>query len=86
MEDARIALTRIRVDNSPPAIQAEIDSIQLSLELEADSGRWRDLFKGINSRRTWIVIGQNFFLQATGQAFTSTYGELRISGLSSARC
>lgn len=40
-----------------------------------------ELFQGVNKKRTAIVVAMNFFQQATGQAFASTYGTIFIKGL-----
>lgn len=55
--------------------------LQLALRMEPEQGRFIELFQGINLKRTGIVIGMNFFQQATGSAFVSTYGTLYVKDL-----
>ena len=69
IEEARRALTRIRVDATPESIDEEVQRILLSLEAEKDRGSFRDCFRGINRRRTLLVMGTNCFMQLTGQPF-----------------
>jgi MFS family permease len=81
VEEAKVSLRRLRVDKSASAIDTEVESILLSLEAEKDNGTYSDLVKGTNLRRTLIVMGTNFFLQATGQSFSSSYGTVFIKSL-----
>jgi SP family sugar:H+ symporter-like MFS transporter len=81
VEEAKASLRRLRVDNTDSAIDEEVARILLSLEAEKDQGRYSDLWKGTNRRRTLIVCGSNFFLQATGQSFGSAYGTIFIKSL-----
>jgi SP family sugar:H+ symporter-like MFS transporter len=55
--------------------------LQLALRLEPEQGKFIELFQGVNLKRTGIVIGMNFFQQATGSAFVSTYGTLYVRDL-----
>jgi MFS transporter, SP family, sugar:H+ symporter len=48
------------------------------LEHEPEQGNYIELFQGKNLKRTAIVVAMNFFQQATGQAFASTYGAIFI--------
>ena len=78
VDEARRALTRIRVDPSPPAIEDEMQNIMLSLQAERDKGTYADLFRGTNLRRTAIVWTLFFFLQSTGEAFASRYSTIYV--------
>ncbi|WWD00014.1 hypothetical protein V866_006922 [Kwoniella sp. B9012] len=80
-EEAKISLRRLRVGKTDLGLEEEINSILLSLEAEKDKGTYTDLFRGTNLRRTLIVMGSNFFLQATGQSFASAYGTIFIKSL-----
>lgn len=62
-------------------IDKEFMEAQLTLEQEAEKGKFKELWQGINLKRTLIVIGVNFFQQATGQAFASQYGAIFIKSL-----
>lgn len=62
-------------------IEAELQVTINSLNQETVKGRYVDLFKGSNLKRTAIIVATNFFQQATGQAFASSYGAIFISQL-----
>ena len=65
-------------------IEAELEDTIRAVENEKAinaSGGYKECFKGTARRRTLIVIGTNFFLQATGQAFVSLYGTVIISSI-----
>ena len=66
-------------------VEHELEQILLGLELERNlsKGSYASCFQGRHLRRTLIVFAVNFFLQATGQAFTSSYGPLIIKSLNS---
>lgn len=66
---------------SEEEIEAEFEALQTALRLEPEQGKYKELFQGVNRKRTAIVIAMNFFQQATGQAFASTYGAIFIRGL-----
>ncbi|KAF5547606.1 sugar transporter [Fusarium phyllophilum] len=78
-EEARAALGKLREGKET---EAEIDesfaALQYALEHEPEQGNYLDLFQGKNLKRTAIVVVMNFFQQATGQAFASTYGAIFI--------
>jgi hypothetical protein len=48
VDEAAASLGRIRVDNSPDAIESEIHMIQLALEMEKERGSYLDLFRKPN--------------------------------------
>jgi hypothetical protein len=54
---------------------------QKGLEEEPEQGHFKELFSNVNRKRTAIVVGLNFFQQATGQAFASQYGTLYVKSL-----
>ncbi|KAH7349652.1 general substrate transporter [Plectosphaerella cucumerina] len=78
-DEARVALGKLR---SGVLTEAEIDaqfaSLRLALEQEPEQGNYVELFQGRNRKRTAIVVAMNFFQQATGQAFASSYGAVFI--------
>lgn len=78
LQKAREVLKRVRVDSSDHAIDAEILQLQLVLEDQKQQGKWIDLIRGTNLRRTMIVLGTVFFNQSTGQNFVSNYGAIFI--------
>lgn len=80
-EAARKSLTKFR--KAGHDVEHELEQIALAIEIEKtnNSGSYIDCFRGHNLRRTMIVFGVNFFLQATGQAFTSLYGAIIIKSL-----
>jgi hypothetical protein len=62
-------------------IEEEFLSLQKELEEEPEQGHFKELFSKANRKRTAIVVGLNFFQQATGQAFASQYGTLYVKSL-----
>jgi hypothetical protein len=64
-------------------VEHELEQVVLAVELEknANTESYLACFKGRDLRRTLIVFAVNFFLQSTGQAFTSLYGALIIKSL-----
>jgi MFS family permease len=77
VEQARASLTKYREGKF---LQDEIDSefreLQFALEHEVEKGSFVEIFKGLNLKRTLLVLAINFFQQATGQAFSSQYGAI----------
>lgn len=63
------------------AIAAKLASLQIGLAIEPEKGSFKELFQGVNLKRTAIVIAISFFQQATGQAFASQYGAIFIKSL-----
>jgi hypothetical protein len=81
-EQARSNLHKLREGAfTPEEIEEEFLSIQHGLRNEPEQGRFRELFSASNRKRTAIVVGLNFFQQATGQAFASQYGTLYVKSL-----
>lgn len=82
VEEARDSLTKFGGGKLPEAeIEARLSALQYALALEEEKGNYMELFKGVNLKRTAIVLGMNFFQMATGQAFISSYGAIFIHGL-----
>lgn len=84
LEEARTNLHRLRAGAfSDEEIETEFQELLLVLEREQErgKGRFRHLFDKHNLKRTAIVIGVNFFQQATGQAFASQYGAIYVKSL-----
>lgn len=63
------------------AIAAELSSLKLGLAIEPEKGAFKELFLGVNLKRTLIVIAISFFQQATGQSFASQYGAIFVKSL-----
>ncbi|KAH9209485.1 sugar transporter [Leptodontidium sp. 2 PMI_412] len=81
-EEAYAALKLLRAGTlNGSEIEAEFEVLKAGLRLDPEQGKFIELFQGINRKRTAIVVVMNFFQQATGQAFTSTYGALFVKDL-----
>lgn len=82
IEEAKAAHHKLREGTmSDEAIEFEFDSLHEALLAEPEQGRTVELFQGTNLKRTAIVMGTNFFQQATGQTFASQYGTIFIKSL-----
>ncbi|KAF4345552.1 hypothetical protein FBEOM_502 [Fusarium beomiforme] len=82
VEEARNSLEKIREGVfTYEEIEAEFTELRVSLEEETEQGRFVELFRGINLKRTLIVVAANFFQQAGGQAFVSQYGTIYVKSL-----
>lgn len=62
-------------------IEAEFTELKVSLEQETEQGKFVELVRGINLKRTLIVMAVNFYQQAGGQAFVSQYGTIYVKSL-----
>ncbi|KAM0429236.1 hypothetical protein ACHAPT_006450 [Fusarium lateritium] len=62
-------------------IDSEFNEIQRAINTTVKKGKFMDLFRGTNLKRTLITIGVNIFLQLTGQNFNSKYGTIFIQSL-----
>ncbi|KAH8883692.1 general substrate transporter [Thozetella sp. PMI_491] len=81
-EEARENLRLLRLGKfTEEQIEAELRAIVLGIEHEHEKGSFFEIFHPTVIRRTMVVVGANFFLQATGQNFTSTYGALFAASL-----
>ncbi|PLB43418.1 putative sugar transporter [Aspergillus steynii IBT 23096] len=81
-DEAKASLQRLREGCfTPQEIDSEFQELQTVLDREVEQGRWTEMFKGVNLKRTMLVIMVNFFQQATGQAFSSQYGTVYIKQL-----
>ncbi|KAH8883790.1 general substrate transporter [Thozetella sp. PMI_491] len=82
LEDAVKALRKLngsRVGYSP---EEEASLLQQSVEADDKTqGRWSDLRRGTNKRRTLVAIGCIILVQCTGQAFVTKYGTIFVKGL-----
>ncbi|GKT63019.1 sugar transporter [Colletotrichum tofieldiae] len=82
VEEAQASLKKLRANTiSDTEIDEQFASLQYALKEEVEQGNYMELFKGINLRRTAIVVTMNFLQQATGQAFASTYGAIFIKDI-----
>ena len=82
-DDALKSLTRLREGKfSQDEIEEEFSLISIGIEQEVEQGTFFEMFKGaVNTKRSLIVFGANFFLQATGATFASVYGALFIKSV-----
>jgi hypothetical protein len=81
-EEARANLTKLRERAFDlHEIEEEFLSIQTGLQNEPEQSHFKELFSRSNRKRTAIVVGLNFFQQATGQAFASQYGTIYVKSL-----
>ncbi|KAJ8111606.1 hypothetical protein OPT61_g5840 [Boeremia exigua] len=83
-EAAHENLRKLRVGRfTDEQIELEFRELQAALRSEEafESGKFSEVFKGVNLKRTTLVILVNFFQQATGQAFASQYGTIYIKSL-----
>jgi SP family sugar:H+ symporter-like MFS transporter len=79
VEEARASLGKLRQGKHTEAeIDEQFAALQYALEREPEQGKYSELFQGKNIKRTAIVVAMNFFQQATGQAFASSYGAIFI--------
>jgi MFS transporter, SP family, sugar:H+ symporter len=75
IDEARLAHKKYRQGTMlDEAIELEFKHLHEALIAEPEQGHTVELFQGINTKRTAIVLGINFFQQATGQTFASQYG------------
>lgn len=81
-KEAEANLRKLREGKfSEEAIQAEFSELCYTLEIEVEQGNFKECFKGLNGKRTMLVVLVNFFQQATGQAFASQYGAIYVKTL-----
>jgi MFS transporter, SP family, sugar:H+ symporter len=81
-EEALVSLTKLRAGKfSEGEIAAELNDIVLGIDMEDEQGSFSEIFHPKQIRRTIVVVGANFFLQANGQNFTSVYGALFAKSL-----
>jgi hypothetical protein len=64
-------------------VDGELAILKLSIVNEQNEGKYIDLFRGSNRKRTLIAMGVNFFIQATGSPFTAAYGTLFVQSIGS---
>jgi MFS family permease len=64
-------------------VDDDIALLKMSLVNEQNEGKYIDLFRGSNLKRTLIAMGVNFFIQATGSPFTAAYGTLFVQSIGS---
>ncbi|KAF4835866.1 MFS transporter fmqE [Colletotrichum tropicale] len=82
VEEAHASLKKLRVGTITDAeIDEQFAALQYALKQEVEQGKYWELFKGVNLKRTAVVMVMNFFQQATGQAFASTYGAIFIKDI-----
>lgn len=81
-EDAHESLRHLRKGKfTEEEILGELDMIAEGIRSEPEQSSFAEVFKGANLRRTWIVVGANVCMQATGQQFTSIYGAIFAKSL-----
>ena len=58
--------------------------IQVALVSEThDRGTFKEMWQGVNLKRSLIAIGANLFCQITGQSFVSKYATVFLSDVGS---
>ena len=82
-DEARAVLVRCRVNKDDNAIDQEIGNMKLALEADGAQGKWKDLVRKTNLRRTLILLGLAPLQSATGSSFTSSYGAIYIATIHS---
>jgi MFS transporter, SP family, sugar:H+ symporter len=81
-EEALESLRKFRVGKfSDEEIDIEFRGMVDSIQKNKQSGTFFDIFRRQHFRRTIVVVGANFFLQGTGQQFTSIYGAPFVKSL-----
>ncbi|KAF7549704.1 hypothetical protein G7Z17_g6207 [Cylindrodendrum hubeiense] len=81
-EEAHQSLKKLRAGTITDAeIDEQFAALQYALKQDVEEGAFTEIFQGVNLKRTAIVVVMNFFQQATGQAFASTYGTIFIRGI-----
>ncbi|KAF4996395.1 hypothetical protein FDECE_12474 [Fusarium decemcellulare] len=81
-EEALSCLRELRAGKfTDEQIEEEYQGIVASVSREHNQGTFFDIFKPQHKWRTIVVVGANFFLQSTGQIFTSIYGALFVKSL-----
>ncbi|KAI0202460.1 sugar transporter [Astrocystis sublimbata] len=83
-DEARANLTKLREGRfSQEEIDAEFAALDYGLENESEKGSFKELFQGLNTKRTMIAIGAHFFQNLCGQAIVSKFGSLIVKSLHS---
>ena len=82
VEEARANLHKLREGAfTCEETEEQFQQLQYALEVEQKQGTFKEIFQGINRKRTLLVDIINFFQRATGQAFGSQYGAIYIESL-----
>ncbi|KAI1876205.1 uncharacterized protein JN550_001701 [Neoarthrinium moseri] len=82
VDEARANLLRLRSGAfSEDEMEAELRETQYQLEIEKEKGKFWEIFRPRNLKRTALVVGINIFQQATGQQFASQYGTVYAKSL-----
>ncbi|KAK7432538.1 hypothetical protein QQZ08_000745 [Neonectria magnoliae] len=82
VEEAWLNLRKLREGAfSEEQMEAEFKELRTSLEKDVEQGKFAELFRGLNLKRTAIAIGVNVLMQASGQAFISQYGAIYVKSL-----
>ncbi|EEP78964.1 predicted protein [Uncinocarpus reesii 1704] len=81
-EDSLNALRALREGKfTEDEILSEFNALKVRLARESEKGKYLELYRGPDLKRTMISIGMNVFLQVTGQVFTARYGTVYIKSL-----
>ena len=80
-EEALDSLRKLRGADPEYDAEYDLEILRQSLSEEHNQGRYIDLFRGVNLKRTLIAMGMNFFIQATGSPFTAAYGTLFVQSI-----
>ena len=80
--DALRSLQRLRRGRfTDEEIAVEFRDLKSTLNVASEKGKFKEILRGVNLKRTLITIGANVLYQLTGQIFINTYGTLFVSSL-----
>lgn len=83
-EDARKALEWLHSERLGGFdSHAEVKRLREAIDAQPEKGKYKELFQGYNRKVFGIVCGMFFFIQSTGQAFSSQYGAVFVQQVSS---
>ncbi|KAF3807972.1 hypothetical protein GCG54_00015562 [Colletotrichum gloeosporioides] len=64
-------------------IDDEFSALQAAIALDPGQSSYWEIFQGVNRTRTAIIVVMNFFQQASGQSFVSSYGAVFVRSIGS---
>jgi MFS transporter, SP family, sugar:H+ symporter len=81
-EDALRNLQLLRQGTKSDAeIEEEYIDLRDKVANAPEQGSFKEMWQGVNLKRSLIVAFMNFFQQATGQAFASQYGAIFVASI-----
>ncbi|PWW78104.1 general substrate transporter [Tuber magnatum] len=72
-DEALRAMAKLRKKDVPIELLREEMELLAASDTNRGKGTWKEIFQGVNRRRTTIAVTAMFFQQITGQAFVSQY-------------